>query len=178
MDYWSIATRRYTDPNRLATIQCPGVIRPESVLTEAEAMATPTRGLHERLGDFWVYLYVLEGEAYVMVQYHEGNRGLMVPPVALKNFERVACEVAAGGARALKLFFGAGQAWHFPYHVVQQRDEGQQCAGSPGIQDAEACDFGYFIAALARDRARLLDFIDFQDPEGEVIMRLTGTPRA
>jgi hypothetical protein len=180
MALWTIFTRRYSSRNRIVKIRAPGVVSPEAVLLEEEAINTQTQGYHERLGDFWLYVYVWEGEAYVLVQYHRGNRGLMVPPVALKDFERVIYEKGTGQFRLLGLFLGESYGWRFPYSVGSMEKGAYHDVANTGnmtfdplfMADAEAGDFGCFIAALAQSRPRLLDFIDLQDPDGDVLLQL------
>lgn len=173
MDMLRFCTRRYADPTCVLSFQAPGFSGEEARLSEDDAMAVKTQGLHDRLGDYWLYLYAWEGEAYLLVQYHNGNQGLMAPPIALKSFDRVTLERVSDVDRVLKFYLGDSAPWCFPYRLQSQHEQAE--LSQPFLYEGEeAQDFGLFISGLAQDRARMLDFIDFQDPENDVVERLVA----
>lgn len=177
MGMLSFCTRRYTDPNCVLTFQAPGAFGQEVRLTDLEAMNVQTQGVHEQLGDYWLYLYASQGEAYLLVQYHHGNQGLMAPPIRLKSFNRVMVQKLSDVERTLTFYLGESVTWCFPYRVVSGQSETELSRPFLDI-DEEAQDFGLFIVGLARDRARMLDFIDYQDPTNDVVALLFADQHA
>lgn len=171
MELLRFSTRRYADPSLILNFQAPGLGSREVRLTEEEAIAISTRGFHDRVGDYWLYLYAWEGEAYVLAQFHDENQGLVAPPIPLKSFEKVALEIVSDVDRVLTFYMGDSAPWRFPYRRKAPCVSANYFS-SFLYEGEEAQDFGRFITALAQNRARMLDFIDFQDPEYDVVERL------